>query len=114
MILSQVITILNSFFNIYVYHKHLPRRPFKKRRGTFYLISAILYSIAFTFIAVYLFTGIREGLKFRPVDNAAYLLLSIFFFNLLVGLFILINQFIIRKALVRGHTLSPKNIPEKI
>jgi hypothetical protein len=108
MIICQVITILNSFFNIYVYHKHLPRRPLKKRKGTFHLISAIVYSAAFTFIVISFLSAITDGLKSRTMDNDAYLILSIFFFNFLVGLFILINQFMVRKVIVKNYKLSFK------
>lgn len=108
--ISLAILLLNAVLNIYVFHRHLPGKPFSRSTGTCYFIAAILYGIALTIVSISFIRNISDELSHQSTNNADYYLLLIFLLHLIVGLFILINQLKIRKHLVNNHT-DPLNNP---
>ena len=100
---SLLITILNSAFNIYVAHKHLPDKPLSRRIRTAYFISAIVFAISFIIISVSLIGDINDNPTSRPADNFFYFMVSIFILNSFTGIFILLNQFVITKYIEKNY-----------
>jgi hypothetical protein len=96
---SQAVIIINSVFNIFIFHIHLPNKPLTRRKSILYKISSILYAITFSVISIYYFITLYDALSSHPFDKPANLALAMFFAHLLIGIFILVCQFNVRKFL---------------
>jgi carbon starvation protein CstA len=97
LIAGQLIVILNSILNIYVFHKHLPNKLFSKTLKTAYIISTVLFVISLVVIIISLNQAINDELKVEQKGNFIIFIQSLFFLHIFLGLFILINQFLIRR-----------------
>lgn len=101
---SLFIVILNAVFNLYIFHKHLPDNPVSRRVKTPYLISAILFAIALMIISIPLIRDSFDELSFSSDKSFGFFLLTIFCLVLLIGLFVLINQFVVLKFIEKNAT----------
>lgn len=118
-IVSQIIVILlvfiiNSFLNVYIFHKHLPGKPFSSHFNIFYIISTILFAICLVLCLFILSRDMNMAMKEAPSDGSTIFLQILFFSNFFLGLFILINQFLIKKAIDKNYRNSLNNQIEDI
>jgi hypothetical protein len=95
--ISQIVIIINLAFNIYAFHIHLPHKPLSHKKKRYYLILFLLNAISFSIITIYSFIEIYDELKSQSFGNFAYFILSVFSLHFLLGLFILVCQFDLRK-----------------
>lgn len=98
--ISLFIIIFNSAFNIYVYHKYLPNRPFSGSAKMVSLVSVILFSIALCIIVVNLIKSIAEDLISQPAESYTNFLIIISILTLIIGIFIIISQLKMRKYFI--------------
>jgi len=103
---SLIIVVFNSVFNLYIFHFRLPDKPLSRRMARLYLVSTILFIISLIIIFASFFLSVRDELTSVQFDNSHYLLLTFFFLNLLAGIFILVNQLLLRKFIEKNNDSS--------
>ena len=113
-IASVLITILNSIFNLYVFHKHLPKKIFSRSMGIFYSISTILFTISWTIILVSYIKLIDDAISSSSANNSLYFPVSVFLLSLFCGLIILGNQVFVRDFITKNYKADTNEMIENI
>lgn len=95
--ISLLIVVLNSAFNIYIFHKYLPNRSFPKRVKRACLVSVILFSTGLVIILFNTIKMVAEDLKSNIADNLTNFLIIFSLMSLAWGIFIIVSQLKMRK-----------------
>jgi len=110
-LISNVIIVLNSLFNIIVFHRHLPGNPFSHSKGILNLAAAILYFIALIIMIYSLNQSINDELRSGETEGLVGFLQALFFSTIVLGIFIFVNQLMIRNYLEKTHLAGANDKP---
>lgn len=101
--LCPVVGMVNSFYNILVFHKNLPDQLFTNKRRIAYKVSTWLYLVSFILISIAVFSVSIEFFDILSEEYPVSLWIFFVFLPWALGVFILINQFMIRKFIEKNH-----------
>lgn len=100
---SMLFIVVNSVCNVYVFHKHLRGKPFNYNFKIFYTIFSVLYLLSLAVVLISLIPAIADELRYSERRRFGYFLVTIFSFTLILGGFVLINQFLVRRYIKRKN-----------
>lgn len=105
-----LIVFLNSLFNIYIFHKHLPNKPLRRLQTIFLFFFNTLYGISLIIILLASITELRSSWTSNDDIAFIYFLSAIVLLTLILGTYIFIMQFFVTRAINQ----KVKTLQEKI
>jgi hypothetical protein len=113
-IASLGLIVFNAAFNIFVFHLHFPRRPLGRVRYITHTLFAILNALSLGYI-LYLVKAIwDQEMTSSAEDNWVVFYRTIFIITFVLGLFIVINQFLVKGFLQKKQKDSVEKLIKEI
>ncbi len=103
---SLLVCTINLVFNLIIFHRYLPDKSFGPGIRILYIISAILYCIALIVVLINLGEVFVEEISNYSTGSFTNFLLVLLSLISICGIFIFINQLLVRKFI---ESNLPKN-----
>lgn len=106
--ISIFFIVLNSGFNIYLFHKHFPDKPMSTPGYRYYKISTIVYTVSLAIILLDSIPYSTEAFKSGIYDSFFYFILLHSVIDL-IALYILFLQYFVRKTIEMNFRNKTEN-----
>ena len=106
MLTMSIIIMVNSIFNIVFLTKYYPAKSIERNTKSAHSIIMICYILSLLFLLAICIVGLVEEIKDRSEDDIGILMVIFFIINLLAGIYVLVNQFILVRLIKKNYKKS--------